>query len=84
MIAKLSGNPAVTLFIESLTEMTITHATSEFVDIRKIEATRDLHHAHERIVEALISGDAPLAKHRMLRHLTAMRSWIELAPADRR
>lgn len=79
-IARMSGNPAVSLFVESLIEMTTTHATSEFAGDRQIEATRELHRAHVKIVDAIVSGDAALAKHRMLRHLNAMRSWIDLGP----
>jgi DNA-binding FadR family transcriptional regulator len=81
-LARLSGNPAITLFIESLIELTIGQAIDEFSGDRgagvasDLNVIRELHHAHERIVEAVISGDATLARHRMLRHLEAMRTWL--------
>lgn len=76
VIARLSGNPAIALFVESLIEMTTAHSSPEFSGHRQLEATRELHLAHGKIVEAIIAGDAALAQHRMLRHLTAMRGWM--------
>lgn len=76
LMTRLSGNPATALFVESLIELTAGHASSEFAGDRQLDATRELHHAHEKIVEAVIAGDTALAQHRMLRHLSAMRDWL--------
>lgn len=76
VLTRLSGNPAIALFVETLVELTSGHATSEFAGDRQIDATRELHYAHKKIIEAVIAGDTSLAQHRMLRHLTAMRSWL--------
>jgi DNA-binding FadR family transcriptional regulator len=32
---------------------------------------------HDRIVEAVVAGDLPLARHRMHRHLDALSAWWE-------
>jgi DNA-binding FadR family transcriptional regulator len=76
LLVRFSGNPAMALFVESLIELTRGHASTEFSGDRQIPAARDLHYAHEKIVEAVTAGDAALAQHRMLRHLSAMRSWL--------
>jgi DNA-binding GntR family transcriptional regulator len=34
-------------------------------------------HAHERIVEAIVAGDSSLARHRMLRHLQGIGSYLQ-------
>jgi DNA-binding FadR family transcriptional regulator len=75
-LARMSGNPAIALFVESLIELTIGHATDEFSRDRGESVVGELHYAHERIVEAVVSGDAALARRRMQRHLEAMRSWL--------
>ncbi len=37
--------------------------------------TAEVMHVHERIVDAIIAGDADLARHRMRRHLDALTHW---------
>lgn len=76
LLTRLSGNPATALFVESLIELTSGHASGEFAGDRQLGATRELHYAHEKIVEAVIAGDTSMAQHRMLRHLSAMRDWL--------
>lgn len=76
VLVRLSGNPAMALFVESLVELTRGHATNEFAGDRQLDASRDMHYTHEKIVEAIIAGDSALAQHRMLRHLSAMRPWL--------
>jgi DNA-binding FadR family transcriptional regulator len=72
VIAGLTGNPAIRLFVETLTELTAGHAIpSGSVKKRHEDAVRS-HDAHEKIVEAIIAGDPALARHRMLRHLEAL------------
>ncbi|MCU1482188.1 MAG: FadR family transcriptional regulator [Subtercola sp.] len=73
-IARLSGNPALLLFVETLAFLTFerTHDLGfqhgEFADVSK---------AHSAIVEALIAGDAALAQHRMRSHLSAAMSYYQ-------
>jgi DNA-binding FadR family transcriptional regulator len=76
LLTTLAGNPAIALFVESLIELTSGHATPEYAGDRQIDATRELHRAHKRIVEAVIDGDTALAQRRLVRHLSAMRAWL--------
>jgi len=81
VIADISGNPVIRLFLEILTRL--THATvdhglvvaPETLVAQNHGTVDELHRAHLAIVEAIISGDEALAQHRMLRHLEAMRQW---------
>jgi DNA-binding FadR family transcriptional regulator len=80
VVAELTGNPALHLFINVLTQL----STARFLGVtamfdkqaaRSVSAAREVeevHRVHEAIAEAIIAGDAALAQHRMLRHLTAM------------
>ena len=67
VIAELTGNPALRLFVEVLARLTpgITPADPAVAAARQA----DVRHAHERIVDAIVAGDSSLARHRMLRHL---------------
>jgi DNA-binding FadR family transcriptional regulator len=78
VIADLTGNAAMRLFIEVLSalneEMTISErGPKSRVSLK--QATADYHHAHVAIVDAIASGDAALAQHRMRRHLEAVREF---------
>jgi DNA-binding FadR family transcriptional regulator len=74
VIADLTGNAAMRLFIEVLTELDEEMAISERGPKSSVsleQATADYHHAHVAIVDAIASGDAALAQHRMRRHQEA-------------
>jgi DNA-binding FadR family transcriptional regulator len=71
-IGALSGNPVLEVFVRTL--MTLSH--QQYVDLGPgggeeapdlPETMRD----HQLVVEAIVAGDAALARHRMLRHLHA-------------
>jgi DNA-binding FadR family transcriptional regulator len=69
VIAELTGNPVMTLFVKVLTDLTMQQQLPhEDVD----KAVAAYHHAHEALAEAIISGDPALAQHRMRRHLEAV------------
>jgi len=72
VIAELTGNPAMRLFLEVLTKLTLPPRQSP-AEVR--ERSRAVRHAHEHIVEAIVSGDAALARHRMQTHLIAMKDY---------
>jgi len=82
IIASLSGNPALRLFVDVLIEMTqgergqakYIETTRDGHDVAEIE--RDIHRAHAAIVDAMVQGDAAVAVHRMRRHLKAMEPWM--------
>lgn len=84
VIAELTGNPALLLFVEVLARLTpgIPPADPAAAATRRA----DVRHAHGRIVEAIVAGDSSLARHRMLRHLQGIGSYlqeIERRPAPR-
>jgi DNA-binding FadR family transcriptional regulator len=67
-LADLSGNPAFALFINVLTQLTTATRNS----VREQPGPSETHQAHRLIAEAVIAGDAALARHRMRAHLTAV------------
>lgn len=69
----LTGNPAIELFSDLLTKLTALYVGSLRVSPasrKQWNADSDL--AHEAIVDALVSGNAGLASHRMEVHLDAL------------
>jgi DNA-binding FadR family transcriptional regulator len=70
-IAQLAESPAFPLFVTVLTKL---------VDARATHASEtrapDVYHAHGAIAEAIIAGDAALARHRMRRHLEAITPYL--------
>jgi len=80
VVAELSGNPALHLFINVLTQLSAagflgTTAMFDKRAARSISSSRqveEVHRAHEAIAEAIIAGDGALAQHRTLRHLNAL------------
>lgn len=72
-LGQLTGNPAIELFNDLLTALTALYVGS----LRVSPASRkqwnaESDHAHEAIVDALVSGNAGLASHRMEVHLDAL------------
>jgi DNA-binding FadR family transcriptional regulator len=68
LIAKLSGNPALLLFVQTLAG--VTYERTHDLAFHDSELNGVLA-AHSAIVEALIAGNAPLAQERMRKHLAA-------------
>src|SRR5262249_25258228 len=82
LLAEISGNATLRLFIEVLTHLTHeSGGPGEFfvpgtLAARPRRNVEDLHRAHVLISEAVISGDPALASRRMLKHLQAIESYI--------
>lgn len=79
LIAELSGNAALSLFVAVLTRLTSEHSAERFSRTKPADVTRiggDISGAHARIVDAIVAGDAELAQKRMVRHLRAVTSWL--------
>lgn len=79
LIAELSGNPTLRLFVAALTKLSSAHAQEKFATVRRgraLEIGQDIGRAHRRIVEAVVAGNAPLARKRMLSHLGAITPWL--------
>jgi DNA-binding FadR family transcriptional regulator len=74
VIASLTGNPAMELFVNVLAQLDhdLAHAESVTWVVDPAEAFPESHRAHQAIVEAIASGDVALAQHRMRRHLQAI------------
>lgn len=80
VVAELSGNPALHLFINVLTQLSAASflGTTAMFDKRAARSVssskevEEVHRVHEMIAEAIIAGDAALAQHRTLRHLNAL------------
>ncbi|GEB49741.1 FadR/GntR family transcriptional regulator [Streptomyces cacaoi] len=84
VIAELAGNPAVLLFVEVLAQLDQDMVQEEWEaggppEEGGREAAERSHEAHRAIVAAIVAGDAPLAQHRMRRHLQAI---AELLPDE--
>jgi DNA-binding FadR family transcriptional regulator len=77
VIADLAGNEALRLFVDVLTTLTRTILTPDVrPQVRRGDFQPDAHRVHELIVEALIAGDVPLARHRMRRHIEAIGRYV--------
>jgi DNA-binding FadR family transcriptional regulator len=70
VLAEVSGNAAFILFIDVLTQLTTASRTSS----RHKPRPSQVHEAHQLIADAVIAGDAALARHRMRVHLTEVGS----------
>jgi DNA-binding FadR family transcriptional regulator len=85
VVAGLTGNPALHLFINVLTQLSAARFLGVTAMFDKQAArsesaasqVQEVHRAHEAIAEAIIAGDSALAQHRMLRHLTALAAAAE-------
>jgi DNA-binding FadR family transcriptional regulator len=69
LLASLTQNPALELFVEILNRVPVLY----FRDPAGFPTTTltESHHAHSRIAVAVIAGDVGLARHRMRKHLQA-------------
>jgi DNA-binding FadR family transcriptional regulator len=77
VIAELTGNPAMALFIEVLNRLNEELLLPEVKQRSSLDQDVAAYHkAHVAIVEAIAAGDAPLAQHRMRRHLDAILEYL--------
>jgi DNA-binding FadR family transcriptional regulator len=84
LVGRIGGNRVLGLFIDVLVQLTARYARIPPPPgedaARALNAASD--HAHERITDAIVAGNAMLAEHRTLRHLDAMRDWLLSARQD--
>ncbi len=79
LIAELSGNAALRLFVAVLTRLTGDHSHERVAQMpadRVSEVGREISTAHKKIVDAIVRGDADLAQRRMVSHLKAVTKWV--------
>jgi len=69
LLAELTGNAAMRLFVEILTGLTYERSGRTMIDPASLD---QMHAAHDAIAKAVISGDADLAERRMAKHLAAI------------
>jgi DNA-binding FadR family transcriptional regulator len=76
-LARLSGNPVLDLLIDVLVQLTERYAKLPAQRNEAASSVRaDSERAHEKLVDAVVAGNASLAESRMVKHLTAMRDWM--------
>lgn len=73
LVADLAGNPAMRLFVQMISRVLGEQAPRVKALDRVAE---DVHHAHQRIADAVIAGDADAAERRMARHLDSVRGYV--------
>jgi DNA-binding FadR family transcriptional regulator len=74
LVATMSRNPAVELFVDVLTRVAMLYSSGwqQFGPAIREETA----HAHARIAQAVMSGDAGTAQHRMRLHLEAEADYL--------
>ncbi|MET7680471.1 FCD domain-containing protein [Streptomyces sp. NPDC005423] len=74
-LAELAQNPVLSLFLSIITELFRRHAAGHDQPLPGDTAAAEVQHVHQRILDAVLEGDAGLARHRMRRHLDALIPW---------
>jgi DNA-binding FadR family transcriptional regulator len=74
-LAELAGNPVLALFLRIITELFRRHTAVQDQPPPGDEVADEVQRFHQRILDAVLAGDAGLARHRMRRHLEAVTSW---------
>ncbi|MCT9075592.1 FadR/GntR family transcriptional regulator [Streptomyces fulvoviolaceus] len=74
-LAALSDNPVLSLFLAIITELFRRHASGHDRPLPGDTAADEVQHVHQRILDAIVQGDAGVARHRMRRHLDALIPW---------
>ncbi|MFJ1969464.1 FadR/GntR family transcriptional regulator [Streptomyces sp. NPDC087903] len=74
-LAELAHNPVLSLFLSIITELFRRHAAGRDRPLPGDTAAEEVQHVHQRVLDAILEGDAGLARHRMRRHLDALISW---------
>ncbi len=80
LVARLTGNPALHLFVQTLCDLTRRQHT---IIERHRTSAGDVHRAHARIAEAIIARDGALARHRMMTHLEQVSATGHRRPVPR-
>lgn len=75
-IADLTGNPVLALFQRIITAVWSRHAEARPASApENQELAGFVDGIHQKIMDAVLDGDTPLASHRMRRHLEALTDW---------
>ncbi|OBG64406.1 GntR family transcriptional regulator [Mycobacterium sp. E188] len=74
-LAQLAGNTLLDLFLRIIVELFRRHWSSTGQAPPTWADVLAVHHAHQRIADAIEAGDESLARYRVRRHLDAAASW---------
>ena len=74
-LAQLAGNPVLSLFLAILTELFRRHAAGHDRPLPGDKAAEEVQHVHQHILDAILQGDAGVARQRMRRHLDSLMPW---------
>jgi DNA-binding FadR family transcriptional regulator len=74
LLASLTRNPALELFVDIMNRVSTLYLS----DVRAISSATasESRHAHARIADAVLTGDAALARRRMRKHLEAEATYL--------
>lgn len=74
LLAELTGNPAMELFVQILSRVTSRHSARA----ASLEDTaKEVHRAHSRIAEAILDRDLETARRRLKRHLDFIVAYLD-------
>jgi DNA-binding FadR family transcriptional regulator len=80
LVASSTGNPALELFVEVLSRVTLLYSPE---GLRLEEVAAELSHAHVHIARAVVAGDPELAARRMRIHLEAEADFLRARRSTR-
>lgn len=86
VLAELSGNPALRLFVDVLLRLTWRYSRGSMAHLpdRSHPALAEAHEAHEAIVNAVVAGEGARAEFRAMQHLESvaefLRYWRPITP----
>jgi len=75
LIGSLSGNRLLDLFLRIVVQLSANHTPPPRTRRSRASVAAEVHRTHDLIVEAIVAGDAALARHRTQRHLAALVPW---------
>ena len=87
LVAELTGNPALLLFIDVLLRLTSRYAheaLSRLPDPIRSESPDGPHNAHSELVSAVVAGESARAEHQVGQHLAAIAEYVRSYGADLR
>ncbi len=76
LLAELTGNPAMLLFVQILSRVTSRHSSPAASRADLGQTAAEVHKAHSKIAEAILARDPDAAERRMQRHLAAIVDYL--------
>lgn len=76
LLAELTGNPAMLLFVHILSRVTSRHSTPATSQEDLERTAAEVHRVHSRIAEAILDRDVEAAERRLERHLAAIVDYL--------